>query len=112
MVDSTTEKVEARPSTENTNTQMAASDEKHQTSQQPAVDDSVQDLAEKQDDAGQQHAEPQYPGPLKLSLTLFALCVSIFLVALDQTIIAPALGAITGQFNSTKDIVRKHYWAP
>jgi MFS family permease len=29
----------------------------------------------------------------------------VFLVALDQTIIAPALGAITAQFQSVKDIV-------
>lgn len=52
-----------------------------------------------------QQAEPEYPPTAKLSLILFALCISVFLVALDQTIIAPALGAITSQFQSTKDIV-------
>ncbi|KAH6894421.1 major facilitator superfamily domain-containing protein [Thelonectria olida] len=46
----------------------------------------------------------QYPGVAKLSLILFALCLAIFLVALDQTIIAPALGAITAQYQSVKDI--------
>lgn len=51
--------------------------------------------------------EHQYPGIAKLSLTLVALCISVFLVALDQTIIAPALGAITGHFHSTKDIVSR-----
>ncbi|RWA08503.1 hypothetical protein EKO27_g6614 [Xylaria grammica] len=46
----------------------------------------------------------EYPSGLKLWLILISLCLSVFLVALDQTIIAPALGAITGEFNSTKDI--------
>ncbi|OAQ97920.1 hypothetical protein LLEC1_01221 [Akanthomyces lecanii] len=72
---------------------------------QPQQAESLQDTNEKQRDAtGQQPAEPEYPGALKLTLTLVALCISIFLVALDQTIIAPALGAITAQFDSTKDI--------
>ncbi|KAI5464625.1 major facilitator superfamily domain-containing protein [Mariannaea sp. PMI_226] len=46
----------------------------------------------------------EYPSAAKVSLILFALCLAIFLVALDQTIIAPALGAITAQFQSVKDI--------
>lgn len=53
----------------------------------------------------------QYPGAAKLSLILFALCLAIFLVALDQTIIAPALGAITAQYQSVKDIVRFYVFA-
>lgn len=48
----------------------------------------------------------QYPTGLKLTLILTSLCIAVFLVALDQTIIAPALGAITGHFRSVKDIVR------
>jgi MFS family permease len=48
--------------------------------------------------------EPQYPGAAKLTLIISSLCLAIFLVALDQTIIAPALGAITAQFQSVKDI--------
>lgn len=51
-------------------------------------------------------ADPQYPSGLKLTAIIFALCIAIFLVALDQTIIAPALGTITARFNSVKDIVR------
>ncbi|KAH8729554.1 major facilitator superfamily domain-containing protein [Ilyonectria robusta] len=47
---------------------------------------------------------PDYPGGLKLVLILFSLCLAIFLVALDQTIIAPALGAITAEYGSVKDI--------
>ncbi|KAH7175585.1 major facilitator superfamily domain-containing protein [Dactylonectria macrodidyma] len=45
-----------------------------------------------------------YPGGIKLVLILFSLCLAIFLVALDQTIIAPALGAITAEYGSVKDI--------
>ncbi|KAH8666624.1 major facilitator superfamily domain-containing protein [Xylariales sp. PMI_506] len=48
--------------------------------------------------------EVEYPPLFKVILTLASLCLAIFLVALDQTIIAPALGAITDQFNSVKDI--------
>jgi MFS family permease len=48
--------------------------------------------------------EIEYPGKLTVTFILFALCLSVFLVALDQTIIAPALGAITGQFDSVADI--------
>jgi len=46
-----------------------------------------------------------YPSGPKLWLLMISLCLSIFLVALDQTIIAPALGAITGEFKSTKEYV-------
>ncbi|KAL7951863.1 major facilitator superfamily domain-containing protein [Trichoderma barbatum] len=45
-----------------------------------------------------------YPKGLKLVSIIFALCMAIFLVALDQTIIAPALGTITARFQSVKDI--------
>ncbi|KHO01780.1 MFS toxin efflux pump (AflT) [Metarhizium album ARSEF 1941] len=47
---------------------------------------------------------PGYPHGIKLVLIITALCLAVFLVALDQTIIAPALGAITAQFQSVKDI--------
>ncbi|KAI3320292.1 major facilitator superfamily domain-containing protein [Xylariaceae sp. AK1471] len=46
----------------------------------------------------------EYPTGPKLWLVMISLCLSIFLVALDQTIIAPALGAITNEYKSTKDI--------
>lgn len=48
--------------------------------------------------------ELQYPSGLQFGLVLFSLCLSVFLVALDQTIIAPALGTITAEYGSTKDI--------
>ncbi|KAI8635587.1 major facilitator superfamily domain-containing protein [Xylariaceae sp. FL1651] len=46
----------------------------------------------------------EYPTGPQLWLVIISLCLAVFLVALDQTIIAPALGAITGEFHSTKDI--------
>ncbi len=49
--------------------------------------------------------ESQYPTGLKLTLVITSLCLAVFLVALDQTIIAPALGAITAEYSSVKDIV-------
>ncbi|KAK7747293.1 hypothetical protein SLS53_001546 [Cytospora paraplurivora] len=45
-----------------------------------------------------------YPKGATRVLIIASLCMSVFLVALDQTIIAPALGAITAQFVSVTDI--------
>ena len=50
-----------------------------------------------------------YPKGVVLFFIILSLCLAVFLVALDQTIIAPALGAITGEFLSVKDIVRNFY---
>src|SRR5688572_20248702 len=49
--------------------------------------------------------EAKYPKGMPLVLIIASLCLAVFLVALDQTIIAPALGAITADFRSVKDIV-------
>ncbi|KAJ7174071.1 major facilitator superfamily domain-containing protein [Mycena crocata] len=45
-----------------------------------------------------------YPGGLKLILITVALCLSVFLVALDNTIIATAIPKITDQFQSLDDV--------
>ncbi|KAI9893631.1 MAG: hypothetical protein M1814_006427 [Vezdaea aestivalis] len=45
-----------------------------------------------------------YPTGLKLGLITLALCLAVFLVALDQTIIATAIPRITDQFNSLEDV--------
>ncbi|KAK2002317.1 major facilitator superfamily transporter [Colletotrichum falcatum] len=45
-----------------------------------------------------------YPSGLKLALIITSLCLAVFLVALDQTIIAPALGTITKDYGTIKDI--------
>lgn len=70
-----------------------------------------QQIAEKSEKSEQSSAtatvgndETKYPKGLTLILIITSLCLSVFLVALDQTIIAPALGNITSEFRSVKDI--------
>ncbi|RDW88988.1 hypothetical protein BP6252_01020 [Coleophoma cylindrospora] len=48
--------------------------------------------------------EPEYPHGFKLAVILAALCLAVFLVALDQTIISTAIPTITDRFNSIQDI--------
>jgi hypothetical protein len=45
-----------------------------------------------------------YPSAAKTAVIMVSLYISIFLVALDRTIIGPAIPAITNQFNSIGDI--------
>jgi hypothetical protein len=45
-----------------------------------------------------------YPKGAKLVVIIIALCLAVFLVALDQTIIATAIPRITDRFNSVDDI--------
>ena len=46
----------------------------------------------------------EYPTGLKLNLISLALCLSVFLMALDNTIIATAIPKITDQFHSLADV--------
>jgi hypothetical protein len=46
----------------------------------------------------------QYLSGLKLVTLIIALCLAVFIVALDQTIIATAIPKITDQFHSISDI--------
>ncbi|KAF8144970.1 putative efflux pump antibiotic resistance protein [Mycena galopus ATCC 62051] len=48
--------------------------------------------------------EHEYPHGLKLGLLTLALCLSVFLVCLDSTIIATAIPKITDQFHSLDDV--------
>lgn len=48
--------------------------------------------------------EVVYPTGLVLAAIILALCLAVFLVALDQTIIATAIPRITDKFHSVKDI--------
>jgi hypothetical protein len=47
---------------------------------------------------------PTYPSAAKTAVIMISLYISIFLVALDRTIMGPAIPAITNQFNSIGDI--------
>lgn len=46
----------------------------------------------------------EYPTGVRLGLISLALCLSVFLMALDNTIIATAIPEITDQFHSLKDV--------
>jgi EmrB/QacA subfamily drug resistance transporter len=48
--------------------------------------------------------EPVYPSPAKTALIMLSLYIAIFLVALDRTIMGPAVPAITNEFKSIGDI--------
>lgn len=46
----------------------------------------------------------KYPSGLKLALIIFGLQLSIFCVALDNTIISTAIPRITDQFHALQDV--------
>lgn len=46
----------------------------------------------------------KYPSPAKTAVIMFSLYISIFLVALDRTILGPAIPAITNEFHSLDDV--------
>jgi hypothetical protein len=72
---------------------------------QPVLDGQDEASAPENDTTAASGDTTVYPKGLTLVFIIMSLCLAIFLVALDQTIIAPALGAITADFDSTKDIV-------
>lgn len=88
-----------------TSTMMA---DKRATSQQGfETADPKKDMAVVEEEASTSTSpndDTKYPTGLHLTLLILSLCIAVFLVALDQTIIAPALGSITTQFASIKDI--------
>lgn len=53
---------------------------------------------------GTEDEDMEYPHGLKLVIILSALCLAVFLVALDNTIISTAIPKITDHFNSITDI--------
>lgn len=65
------------------------------------ADESI-DAVENQVDDG--NDEAVYPTGVKLFLISIALCLSVFLVALDNTIIATAIPKITDRFQSLNDV--------
>ena len=48
--------------------------------------------------------EPEYPTGAKLGIIIASLCLSVFLMALDNTIIATAIPKITNHFKSLDDV--------
>ncbi|KAL0571514.1 MFS sugar transporter [Marasmius crinis-equi] len=68
----------------------------------------VQPVKAEQDGSGQSSTtevdDHEYPGGFKLGLIALALCLSVFLIALDNTILATAIPKITDHFHSLDDV--------
>lgn len=73
----------------------ASLEAKAQPSEKPIHQD---DAAEVEDD------EEEYPKAWKLAIITIALCLSVFCMALDNTIIATAIPRITDQFKALNDV--------
>lgn len=56
------------------------------------------------DDSTLLNEEPEYPQGLRLVLIVVALCMTVFLVALDGTILATVIPTITSYFGSLDDV--------
>ncbi|KAJ7123207.1 MFS transporter [Mycena epipterygia] len=71
----------------------------------PSIDSQTSRVREKDEKTAHVHEDVvEYPEGLKLFLITIALCLSVFLVALDNTIIATAIPKITDQFKSLDDV--------
>ncbi|KAL9117491.1 MAG: hypothetical protein Q9187_005973 [Circinaria calcarea] len=57
-----------------------------------------------QNPALERSIEANYPKGIKLAVIVLALCLAVFLVALDNTIIATAIPRITDQFKALEDV--------
>ncbi|KAJ9271103.1 hypothetical protein DTO212C5_2761 [Paecilomyces variotii] len=60
--------------------------------------------AEKNNDGDALEKEEEYPSSWRLALITIALCLSVFCMALDNTIIATAIPRITDQFHALDDV--------
>jgi hypothetical protein len=81
---------------------MSSHNEKHTTTPPEKNDDNTSNILEVVPHPKKE--EIVYPTGLKLAAIIFALCLAVLLVALDQTIIATAIPRITDRFNSVGDI--------
>nr|POF22346.1 efflux pump aflt [Quercus suber] len=72
--------------------------------QQHHEDQDLQNKEATAEDLRRIDSEQNYPGPKELVLITTALLLTLFLVALDRTIIATAIPTITDEFNSVQDI--------
>ena len=82
-----------------------ATDGKESSTQLPETE---MNAAEKRIDGIQKDAEENdevdYPKSMKLVLITIALCLSVFCMALDNTIISTAIPRITDQFHAIDDV--------
>ncbi|KAJ9196939.1 hypothetical protein DTO164E3_4226 [Paecilomyces variotii] len=59
---------------------------------------------ETEEEVGNEKRREEYPGPLALGLITIGICLSVFLVSLDRTIVTTAIPQITNDFNSTSSV--------
>lgn len=85
-----------------TETDISKTSTDHNSAAVPAPEPET--IAKQAPEGEQSQDHESYPHGPKLILIIASLCLAVFLVALDQTIIAPALGAITTEFSSVRDI--------
>ncbi|KGO46934.1 Major facilitator superfamily domain, general substrate transporter [Penicillium expansum] len=71
---------------------------------EPFDKQSTQEEKKENGDTETPEDEEEYPNAWKLTLISIALCLCVFCVALDNTIIATAIPKITDQFNSLDDV--------
>ena len=86
-----------------------ALDDKYNENMEPSLEkeNNNKDALEKEtgkDSTTDQEADPEYPGVFKAFLIVVSLFITVFLVALDQTIIGTAIPKITDQFHSVQDV--------
>ncbi|PWY90526.1 MFS general substrate transporter [Aspergillus sclerotioniger CBS 115572] len=89
---------------------------KHSTDRESTLVDSARDASahsrtdgahEKAPDSGHSNnvePQPEYPTSWRLALIVSGLCLSIFCMALDNTVLATAIPKITDQFKSLDDV--------
>ncbi|GJN72687.1 hypothetical protein PCL_00889 [Purpureocillium lilacinum] len=88
---------------------MVQTDTKLEETHSPSSHDGEAGI-EKSGDISKEKASPpaedetQYPGVLAANLLMVAICVAIFLVSLDRTVVATAVPRITDEFHSFGDI--------
>ncbi|KAK6428144.1 MFS sugar transporter [Oleoguttula sp. CCFEE 5521] len=74
-----------------------------EASRKPEMDEAVAHDAEKAPGSPVPD-DDEYPPPAAAAVVMIAICLAIFLVALDRTIIATAIPKITDEFHSLDDI--------
>ncbi|KAK3699473.1 MFS sugar transporter [Vermiconidia calcicola] len=69
-----------------------------------AAEKKIQAMDKEQEESEEQEDETQYPKSTQFALITVALCLSVFLMALDNTIIATAIPKITDEFHAINDV--------
>ena len=92
-----------RPSTEKNGAEEGTYEMSDRNSSSTQLPDSADVKAEMQHKA-EEDDEIEYPKGIKLAIISMSLCLAVFLMALDNTIIATAIPKITDQFQSLDDV--------